>query len=159
MPTLFQSRPGHAIALADDGDAGLPLRVDNISGSWFGGFKSILTECTISLDGNFQFAHTLGEVIYAYAFGDRISQVRLSGLSFADSCEGGGVSGIELIMGWYEKNRLSVRDSIIQVQVGASSAGRLRGYLTSLRVDLTRPEARISQFGMVLHVFPASGGS
>lgn len=159
MATLFMTRPGMAVALADEGDVGLPLRVDDIGGSWFAGFKSILTECAISLDGNYQFTHTLSEVIYAYVFGDRIGQVRLSGLSFADACPGGGSTGIELVMGWYERNRIAVRDTIIQVQVGTSSAGRLYGYVTNLRVELTKPEARISQFGMILHVFPASGGA
>jgi hypothetical protein len=159
MATIFLNQPGRAVALSDEGDSGLPLRVDGIQGSWFGGFKSILTEAGVSLDGNYQFAHTLNETVYAYVFGDRISQLRLSGLAFASGCDGGGQSGIELIMQWYEANKISARERPIQAQIGTSSAGRLRGYLTHMRADVIRPEARISQFALIMHVFPASGGS
>ncbi len=155
MPSLFMNRPGQAIALDNpDGDLGLPLTIDGIQGSWFPQFKSILTELGFALNGNYQFAHTCKDVIYVYVFGRRISQMRVSGLSFADGCPGGGSSGIEQVIGFYNDNNIAVRDTPIQIQIGTTGAGRFRGYMTDLRADIIKPEARISQFSFIFHVFP-----
>jgi hypothetical protein len=149
--------PGKAIALDNpDNDLGLPLTIDGIQGSWFPAFKSILTAMSFGLDGNFQFTHTCRDVIYAYVFGDRITQLRVDGLAFADSCTASSPqgSGIELALGYYRANRISQRQTPIQVQVGTTAAGRFRGFLTNFRGEIVRPEARIAQFSMILHVFP-----
>jgi hypothetical protein len=69
------------------------------------------------------------------------------------------MSGIELILQWWEANKISAREAPVQVQIGTSSAGRFRGYLMNMRADIIKPEARISQFAFTMFVFPATGGT
>lgn len=159
MAVIFQNKPGQVIALAagPTGDAGLPLTIDGISGSWFPEFRAILTELSVGLDDNFQFTHTFDDVIFVYAFGSRISQMRISGLAFNGDCadrSGGGVTGIERVMTFYRTNRIAARATPIQLQVGTTAAGRFRGYLTNFRADIVKPEARLAQFAFIFHVFP-----
>jgi hypothetical protein len=159
MATLFMTRPGTAVALVDDGDVGLPLRLDAIQGSWFPSLRSVLTEASFALDASYQFQHTLRDVIYAYTFGDRISSVRVGGIAFASDCaDPGGMSGLELILQFWEANKISARATPMQLQIGVSSAGSFTGHLVSLRADIVRPEARLSQFAFLMNVFPATGG-
>ncbi len=159
MATLFAGRPGTVVAIVDNADVGLPMRLDAIQGSWFPGLRSILTEASFSLDANYQFMHTLREVIYSYVFGDRISQVRIGGLSFAGACDdSSGMSGIERILQLWDENKISSRSTPVRLQIGVSSAGLFTGHITSLRAEIIRPEARICQFAFLMHVFPASGG-
>lgn len=155
MATLFGSIPGTAIRLdLKEGDVALPLSVDGIANGWFPGFKSILTEVSLGLDGNYQFVHTLKSIIYIYTFGDRISQLRLGGLAFQAACNAGQGTGIEALLGYYEQNRIAARSQPIQVQIGTEAAGRFRGYLTHFKADLLKPEARITYFSLLLHVIP-----
>lgn len=155
MATIFESRPGQVVALDNaDGDLGLPLTIDTIQGSWFAPFQSILTELSLALDGNFQFTHTCKDVIYVYVFGSRISQMRVSGLAFSDSCAAGNRTGLEQVLDFYNRNQVASRQTPIQVQIGTTAAGRFRGYLTNIRADIVKAEARISQFSLLFHVFP-----
>lgn len=155
MAVLFQGKPGEVIALNNaSGDLGLPLTIDGIAGSWFPQFTSILTDISVVLDSNYQTTHTCKDVIDIYVFGDRVSQMRIGGLAFAGRCDGGTASGLELILEWYRTNRIAVRESPIQVQIGTTAAGRFRGNLVRLAVDIAKAEARISQFSLFLEVFP-----
>lgn len=155
MPTLFMNRPGQAVALPGDaGDQGMPLTIDGIQGSWFPSFTSILTELSLALDGNFQFTHTCKDIVYVYVFGRRISAMRISGLAFADRCPGGGATGIEQVIDYYNQNGIAQRPTPIQVQIGTSGAGRFRGYLTNARAEIVKAEARIGQFALLFSVFP-----
>jgi hypothetical protein len=156
MAAIFETGPGQAVALAaENGDLALPLAIDGASGSWFPSFRSVLTGVEIALDGNVQFTHTLRDVIYVYAFGDRISHMQLTGVSFARGCAGGR-SGIEEVLDLYALNRVAVRAAPVQVQIGVSAAGRFRGCVTGFRASIIKPEARLSQFALSLSIFPGN---
>ena len=155
MATLFQSIPGQVVALSNvDGDKGMPLTVDGMSGSWFPRFRSIISEMHVGLDGNYQLTHTCEDVVYVYAFGDRISQMQIGGVAFTSACAGSNMTGIEQVLAWYKKNRIAVRSKPIQVQIGSSASGLFRGYLTNLVGDIIKAESRLSQFALLFKVFP-----
>lgn len=154
MASIFENRPGRAVAVTDTDDTPLALRLDAWGG--YAGFKAIITEVAVGLDGNYQFLHTLKDKIYIYVFGDRISQIRIAGLAFADTCPGGGPSGFELVLGFYQANRVANRATPSQIQIGTSAAGHFQGYLTNFKGDVFKPEARVTQFGLIYHVFPES---
>ena len=155
MPTLFATGPGQVAALAGEpGDQGLPLSVDGVQGSWFPQFTSILTEFMAALDGNYQFTHTCRDVIYAYVFGNRISQVRVAGIAFTGSCDDGFTTGIEQVLELYAENNIAARATPLQLQVGTGFAGRFTGFLTNMRAEIVRPENRLSQFALDFKVFP-----
>ena len=155
MATLFDSGPGSVAVLGSEGGMGLPIAIGGVSGSWYGQFNSILTELEVALVGNFQFLHTLSNVIYVYAFGDRISQLRVGGLAFSQGgCYSAGASGIEALLALYAQNKIAAQPDPITLQIGTGSAGRFQGYMVGLRTSLVKPEARISSWSLLFSVFP-----
>jgi hypothetical protein len=160
LAAIFASAPGTVSVLDGDGMTGLPVAIDGLAGAWYPPFKAIITSVSIALDGNYQFTHTLDDVIYVYAFGDRISQLRIDGMAFTSNCnEAGGTGGIEAILDAYAANRIAARDEPIQIQIGTSVSGRFRGYLTGLRNDIARPDERIGTFSFLFHIIPNNAGS
>jgi hypothetical protein len=158
VPTIFANQPGqvYAVDVPPGAPAGMKLTVDSIKGAdWFGQFQGVITGLALALDGNFQFTHTCADVIYEYAFGDRISQLQISGLAFAAGCDASQSTGLELMISWYKANRIAVRSEPIQIAVGTTAI--FRGRLTNFRADITRPEANLAQFGLIFHVFPGGG--
>ncbi len=157
MADLFIASPGQAVrVVGSGGNGGLPLAIDGASGSWFPSFRALLTEVSLGLDGSFQCAHTLDNLIYIYIFGDRISQMRLGGMTLAAGCPAGGPGGIERILDLYDENRIAARRTPVQVQIGAGSAGRFRALMTALRIEVARPEFGLGNFSIGLHVLPRS---
>lgn len=153
MGLLVVSQPGAVVALADPNDAPLPLAVAGWGGP--SAFQSVITELSVERQGNVQFVHTLKDLVYVYAFGERIGRLRIAGLSFAQSCGAAG-SGIEAVLNYYEQTRVGNNPAPVTVAVGVSAAGRFRGFLTGLRLDITRPEARIAQFALEFNTLPNS---
>jgi hypothetical protein len=159
MPTFFGSEPGQVVALWDsDGIVGLPLAVDGVIGSWFPEFRSVLTGLTVGLDSNFEAMQTMREIIYVYTFGDKISNLIVSGLSFIANCKAdevlGGPNGLEMVMEYYRNNRIALRASPIQIALGTNEAGRFTGFLTNMRAEVTRPELSVANFTFTFTVFP-----
>jgi hypothetical protein len=155
MAEIFNNKPGSVQVLATSGANNNPFRV-TIDGFPETGSQggAILTELAIQRHGNFQFMHTLKDLVYVYSFGERIGQIRASGMAFARLCN--GTEGLKAVLAYYEANRLEVRSSPISIVIGTSGAGRFRGFLTELNVDVSRPEARLAQFGLQFHVLPSA---
>jgi hypothetical protein len=153
---IFPSRPGQVALLLGEADLGLPFAVDGMSGSWFPTFHAILTGVQFALDGNFQLTHTCDNIAYVYAFGDRVSMLEFTGIAFADGCGavGGQATGIDLVLAWYKQNRIAVRPTPVQAQVGATAAGRFRGFLTRMGGEMSNPENRLTTFTLRLQTFP-----
>jgi hypothetical protein len=154
MPDIFNNQPGVVVALKTDEGTPNPFRVAvdgfAIDGSQFG---VIVTELAIQLHGNYQFLHTLKDLIYVYSFGPRIGQIRLNGIAFAQLC--GGTLGLKQVIGYYEANCLDNRATPISLTIGTDTSGRFRGFLTELNFDVTRPESQLAQFGWQFHALPA----
>jgi hypothetical protein len=156
MAELFNNKPGIVVVLASTGtDDANPFRV-TIDGFPEDGSTSgiIITEMAIQRHGNFQFMHTLKDLVYVYSFGERIGQIRASGLAFARLCN--GTQGLSAILEYYEKNRLENRSDPISIVIGTSGAGRFRAFLVELNAEVARPEARLAQFGLQFHALPSA---
>lgn len=156
MALLISNSPGQVTAIQVPGDVGLPIGVGGLSGSWFPALRAISTDISIGLDGNAQFMHTLANAVYVYAFGDRISQIQLGGIAFAHACPGpDGQSGAEAVLAFYNANRVAAQSTPTVLQIGTSLSGRFIGYLTSLKLGVSNPEMRLSQFGLTYSVLPS----
>lgn len=164
MPTVFVTRPGFAIRLPEDipsamlltvGGAGGNLATSNVGS--FATHKSVITELAIQQQGNYQFLHSLQDLIYVYVFGERIGEIRIAGLSFAGTCAGGvaspGMTGIEHILQYYDQSRISATGQPYQIVIGATGQGRARGFLVDINVHVDRPEARLARFGLRFKAF------
>lgn len=159
---LLGGTPGRVIALTEPSTPSTtsfssPVSIDGWGG--YSEFKSILTRCLVSSQGNYQFLHSFGGRIYTYSFGDKIGTVGLSGLSFQKAIQGnngscsdlpGGI-GIQKVMEYYNQNRIAKRADPITVTFAGQA---LRGMLTSFTADVANPESLIFQFDMQLALIP-----
>jgi hypothetical protein len=157
MAELFNNQPGVVVALNTGNGGDNPFRV-TIDGFPENGAQGgiILTEVAVQRHGNFQFLHTLQDLVYVYSFGERIGQIRASGMAFARTC--GGAEGLTVVLNYYEANRLEVRADPVSIVIGTGGSGRFRGFLTELNADVSRPEARLAQFGLQFHALPSATG-
>ena len=95
MPVVFGSNTGRVIAIEDKvAQGGISLGNITANGEpiYFGNFNTIITRIGVAAAGNYQFLHTIGNDVYIYVFGDRMGDVTLHGLSFANGCPAGGGS-------------------------------------------------------------------
>ena len=160
MPVIFTETTGRVIALNDNVAAGA-ISLAKVTGT--GGpvsyqiHNTIITRLGVSTAGNYQFLHTIGNDVYIYVFGDRMGQINLHGLSFAQKCEGGkstdSAHGFELLFDWYEKNRVATRKAPVTVTVGRSKT--FQGFLTGLMGEAQDPTTRTIQFQLSISLLPA----
>jgi len=149
---VFQGQPGRVVTIKDPA---VPARVrplarpkPNISISEQ---KSIITHITVAQATNHQFLHTLGNDIFIYVFGDRIGQIELSGFSFVENCGGGGRHGMELMLDYFEQNKLSARKEPMQILVGQVP---FQGFLTNMTNTVVDPATWLTQFKASIAVIP-----
>lgn len=154
MGLLLISQPGTVIALADPTDTAFPIALQGWGNAL--SMKSIITDLAIARQGNCNFSHTLKDSIYAYSFGERIGQMRISGLSFASMCGTDSTTGVEAVLNYYNQNRIVAAKSPITVAIGTTAAGRFRGFLVGLNIEISRPEARLAQYSLMFTTLPNS---
>lgn len=127
----------------------------------FNGFKSIITNISISERGNFQFLHTLGNEIYVYVFGDRIGQFGVSGLSFFDNCgnaEGNeGRIGISYVLNYYRQLRLANQPNVLLITILPDLV--LQCFLTGFRGQVLDASRRLFEFHLELALIPEEAES
>lgn len=119
-----------------------------------------ITGYSLDMGTNHQFLHSLDNFIYLYAFGDRIGELTLSGMSFTGSCvqnNGGGdisaAMGQCSILSYYKDNRVSNSEGtkVSKISLGNCS-NILCGFLTGMRLDMPNPSAPIVQWALRYHV-------
>ena len=121
--------------------------------------RAIITQAALVENGNFQFLHTLDETIYAYVFGDRIGELRVSGVCFTQPCsqgsgEIGGSSGIKQVIDRYAENRIANTGDVVLVNYGPDST--FKGFLTGMNVEVTDAERNLGQWSFRFHTFPGA---
>jgi hypothetical protein len=129
--------------------------------------KAIFTGVRIGSATNHQFQHTLGNRIYLNVFGDRITQLSLSGIAFYDNCGDApgfvarglgrafhGINrhlqiGMSRVVEWYQANKLSNRPDPITVTIDPVTVYQC--FLESLQGEMIGQEStafRLFQFNM-----------
>jgi hypothetical protein len=151
MPLLFATKPGAVVKL-DDPVAQCDAQFLGLDPSLtFESERSIVTRLTVAQQVNVQFLHTIGSMIYVYAFGDRMGQVSLSGLSFACACPGGADLGAEKMLLWYKKYRASKRSAPVRLTIGKTV---LEGFVTGFSEDVVDPSLNLVQWGVQMATLP-----
>lgn len=166
MAAFFSQQHG-AVAMVGPGAGIAPapfaVRMQNITAIGPGS-DAILTQVAVAEQGNYQFLHTLGDTIYVYVFGDRIGEIRLSGLCFANACKTGSGAlplaspsgGINTVLRTYRNNKLSVRADPVQISIGPSVGDVYRGFLTGMSMEILDAEHQIGQWSFRFNTFPSS---
>jgi len=153
MATLFPVAPGQvAVLTRPEFDPALPVTLDGVTGSAFPALRAILTNFSISLRESHQFQPTLGDVTFAYAFGADLGALRLGGVAFLSDCVG-TFSGVERVLDHYQAQRMAARGRPTQVQIGSTAAGRFRGFLTGMAMQVKAAEDGLAQFALELRVY------
>jgi hypothetical protein len=76
LAELFNNKPGIIMALTADDKEDNPFRMVIEDFPENGAEQGvIITELAVQRHGNFQFMHTLKDLIYVYSFGERIGQM------------------------------------------------------------------------------------
>lgn len=154
MSALFLTQPGTAVQIPTGQAMPLTVRLDGWGG--FTGFKAIITQTGIEQQGGFQFMHTLRDFMFAYVFGERIGQAMISGIAFSQTCgNGNGLTGPEAVLQYYNRFRITRTGRPITIQIGATPAGMMRGFLTRLKLDTTDASQHLSQFSLTFAKFSA----
>lgn len=163
--TLLASRPGYVVAIEDTDVLPVKISLDDWNG--FDSMISILTSIGIRTSGNTQFLHTLRNFIYVYSFGDRISDLVISGLAFNRSCTSIGPepdpadpsvvssptdSGLERLLDYYDRNKTSHREQALSIAIGRRPA--LQGFLSELSVNLDDPATMVARFSLGIKYLP-----
>jgi len=160
MPVVFARNTGRVVSVEDKVAAGA-LQLGNVIGAGgritYQAHNTIITRLGLSAAGNYQFLHTIGNDVYVYVFGDRMGQVRLHGLSFADKCPASVEDhGFELLFRWYEQNRIAARKAPVRVNIGRGT--NFDGFVTALTGNVQDALHRTIQFEMTISLLPAASG-
>lgn len=114
-----------------------------------------MTGFALELNGNYQFLHTVNDFIYVYSFGDRIGELTISGLGFADVCSirSGREQGKKLtdVIKFYELNRLKEKRDMT-VTIGDDTT--FWAFLTGARFEMQDPQTLVGQWSLRFHVVP-----
>ena len=149
MPDLFSSIPGQVLVISGvQASALVNIRQPSIklanesSGQSLKNVSQqiIITGVSVKSAVNMQFMPTLGADIYAFSFGDRPSQVSLSGICFWTSCSGSS-TGVSSLFNYYEANRANIANQMP---------------LMDLFIDVNRPPFRGFLMGMDFQAMDAA---
>lgn len=150
MADIFSHSRGRVVAHNEP--SGIPMSLFLEGWGGFFGFKSIITNVKLEATGAVQFLHTLRDFIYIYVFGDRISSMQISGLSFWDRCDAPNYHGIEYVNAYYLQNRVSERAAPVTMVIGLGTP--FFGFLVRFSFDYNDAEAQIAQFTLDFRVIP-----
>lgn len=137
---------------------------------------AIVTQIAIQSQSNYQFLHSLENLIYVYSFGDRIGETTLAGIGFVRPCGGaGGLLGTGIGGNNLERMDILNIPKHYQKYKGGANAGRqikivdvvisnwrttveLRGVCTSMRVDMLSENAGICTWSIGFKTLMTSAG-
>lgn len=155
MPVVFSKNTGRVFMLPDAVAEGA-ISMGNVEGYSAISFiqhTTIITRIGVAAAGNFQFLHTIGNDVYIYVFGDRMGQVDLHGICFAQDCtQDAGEHGFEKLFAWYEQNRISVRKEPVVVTIGVNKS--FEGFVTALTGDAQDAQTRTINFNLTISLLP-----
>jgi hypothetical protein len=123
-----------------------------------------LTGFSLELSTNHQFLHSLNDLIYVFAFGDRVGELTLTGVSFVGECEAAQKGKALKILNYYLQKRLSktLKPAFIKLN-GEDASTQMLGFLTGVRTEMMNPELPIVQwilrYSVVLDTSTGAGGS
>ena len=135
MGSLFTSVPGTVYATdlqAVAGQVSIPAELADPRLKAPGAASTVLFGAMVwQQNTHQQFSTSLDGSIYIYVFGDQMGSVKLSGIAFDKLCEGGGKTGLAIVLDYYNQNRASQRPTPIQVNVADKT---VQGFLTGISV-------------------------
>ena len=156
MPTFFANCPGRVVQVRQP-TSYCDIRMNainnqNLTDLSYERSAVILTRITVSHQVNAQFLHTVGNRVYIYSFGDRIGQITLSGLAFAQTCERGpSVHSGTNVFSWYIANKASTKVTPLFVTIYNAT---FQAFLLGLNMEVVDPATKLVQWNLTLATMP-----
>lgn len=122
-----------------------------------GPVTAIVTGMTLEMSGNYQFLHTLNDLVYFYSFGDRVGTLTLTGLGFIQTCANSTKGSVMKMYDYYMEKRASKSDGVALniVLTGDSKSIKLWGFLTGMRLDISDSQmGTVGYWSMRFEVLP-----
>ena len=154
MPVIFKGNPGRVLAIKDPAvESRIRPLVQPEPTIDIQGEKSIITNVVIAQQTNHQFLHTLGNDIFIYVFGDRVGQLSSQGFSFPETCEAGpgGEGGLELILNWYKRHKLSSQQEPVKIAIGQIT---FTGFVQGINTEVAEPKTWLTRFVLNIAIIP-----
>lgn len=156
---VFMSSPGSVMMLSRPSSKLFYASVSGKNGS-IGYFNNrcIVTGISISEATNHQFMNSLNSYVYLYTFGDRISELDVTGVMFLNG-ECDGKSGFTGAYDFYDENKVSkgVTASVTLTSMGDGPANSITAspcFLTNMTLALNDPSAMLGNFSFKMHYMP-----
>jgi hypothetical protein len=151
MPTIFSPCIG-AVAKIPGCDTEKVFAV-HFDGELGGELTVPITGFALEQNGNYQFMHTLNEFIYVYSFGDRISELVLSGIGFVKTCASAESAKLSNVLQFYKDNKLSANGKL-SVTIGDLPDATFYAFLTGSRLEMQDPKTMLGQWSLRFNVVP-----
>jgi hypothetical protein len=136
MPLALSPYYGAVVVPSVTAEAIMTLQIDNST------IDAIVTGMTLEMSGNYQFLHTLNDLVYFYSFGDRVGSLVVTGVGFIGKCGDGIDLGILKVYEYYTQNRATqgngkaLKIVITVPNNGAGQTAKFFGFLTGMRMDV-----------------------
>jgi hypothetical protein len=150
MGSIFISQPGQVAIIR--GANTLPGSISIQSNGQQFSDKVIITGFNYGQASHVQFQQSLLNAIYLWSFGEKMGQVRISGLCFSDTCSNTAGSGVEEVLKYYGDARVSNGHPRVTVLVGAKP---IYGYLIGCQIASVSVEQMTYGFDLVIAAVPA----
>jgi hypothetical protein len=130
------------------------------AGTSYGYMRSVITNITINENCNFQFMPSLRNMTYLYTFGDKISEIDISGTCFLNA-ECDGFSGAHAVYAFYYRNKLSNNPNPLSLTLMSfggmgNMALTFRPFLANMTLGIADPGGVLGTFSYKLYYMPAN---
>ena len=105
-----------------------------------------ITSVGTSQGANFQFMQTLQDNVYVYVFGDKLGELRVSGIVFSGKCVNQIASGFSKVLKYYTDNKISNKKTPgipTQLTIGTTE---FSAFLVHVQTSIDRPVEGLGQF-------------
>jgi hypothetical protein len=152
MPDVFSSSSGGVLVVPMNKGRPATLSIDGFAGpgSGYQRVRAIVTSLGVSEVAALQLSHALTDSIHYYTFGDRIGELRFSGVLFMSQCDGS--NGFSSAYKYWRRNRAGARTTPITVSLGTEFA--VRGLLNTMDLVIDNPELSFGRFAFGMRHFP-----
>ena len=116
-------------------------------------FSAPITGFALEQNGNYQFLHTVNDFIYVYSFGDRISELVISGIGFVKTCASAESAKLSQVSNFYTLNKLS-QNGALSVTLGDLPNSTFYAFLTGSRMELQDPQTMVGQWSLRFNTVP-----
>lgn len=156
MANIYASQPG-TVAIIASGNS-LPGRVllqDKDNAEIIKSQRVIVTNLNYQQATHTQFQQTLLNAIYLYSFGDRLGNIVLEGIGFAQACpvNQGSPSGVEDVLEYYRKYKVSNDHQPVKILIGTQP---ITGFLVAANIATMSTEHMTYRWTYTIASLPRS---